>query len=92
MIRALIAVAGLIAGTALGFALLVLGYVVYTDSIGYRGNFGLGYGLVIAPLVGLAFGVAMAAWLVFGRVRRPALVILGALVAAIAAYVLATML
>lgn len=90
MTRALIAFAGLIAGTALGFALLMLGYVIYAEATGGGGDFGLGFGLVLAPLGGLAIGVAMAAWLAFGRVRRPGWVIIGSLLAAIAAYVLAT--
>lgn len=90
MSRVLIAVAGLIAGTAFGFALLALGYVLYSDATGYRGDFGLGFGLVIAPLGGLAVGIGLAAWLAFARVRRPALVVGATLFGAIALYVLAT--
>lgn len=91
MNRLLIAAAGLLAGTAFGFALLVLAYTLYSAISGYRGDFGMGFGLVIAPLGGLLIGIALATWLALGRVRRPALVVGGTFLGVVAIYVLATL-
>lgn len=85
--RALI---GFVAGTILGFSLAVLLYVLWASLTDYRGDFGLGFGLVIAPAIGIAWGIAGAVWLWRrGRLEHPAAVLFGAVGLAFMAYLLA---
>ena len=78
-------VVGLVCGFLFGAPAAVFLYMTATALTGHiDGDFGLGFGLVIAPLIGVACGVALAVWLYLrGSLDRPGRWLLLALAAAV---------
>lgn len=65
MRKAGLALIGFLAGAALCYVTLLWGYSVWADlsgTYGGDGGFGLGFGLIIAPVISLVAGIAAAIW------------------------------
>jgi hypothetical protein len=92
MVRIGRAIVGLIGGTMMAFALLIFCYVALVGLFDMRdGDFGLGFGLVIAPLASLVVGIGMAVFMALSTwIRRADVFLIVALVTSILTYIAAT--